>query len=191
MQCNPETQYYLEQNKFQSWPNNVAYDVTVPYISVVERALPWGGGCEPVWYKDDPRVRSCKVLTAIGAHIVPGVLDAVAHYNEKSVGMNQEQREELTNQIATTICTEEPPKDDVDVQRSIILCNARGRNSAKQFVLHLAAPYTWTGEVCAEGAQRIIAGLIKKTGFQSAATAFGHRELLAVWSEKGMCNFPE
>lgn len=191
MQCNPDTQYYLEQNELKSWPNNVAYDVALPFVSVTEKALPWGGACEPIWYQDDSRVRSCKVLTAVGSHMVDGVLQAVEQFNQLSPGMNKEQYEALTNQIGESICQTEPPKDDVDVQRSIIVCNGRGRNSANQFVLHLAAPYTWTGDICAEGALRILNNQIKKTGFQSAATAFGHRELLDVFFEAGVTNRPE
>ena len=191
MQCNPETQYYLEQNELKSWPNNVAYDVAVPFVNVTEKALPWGGACEPIWYQDDARVRNCKVLTAVGSHMIGGVLQAVEQFNQLSPGMSEEERENLTNQIGDQICQTEPPKDDVDVQRSIIVCNGRGRNSAKQFVLHLAAPYTWTGDICAEGAMRILNKQVKKTGFQSAATAFGHRELLDIFFEAGVTNRPE
>jgi len=191
MQCNPDTQYYLEQNQLQSWPNNVAYNVSIPFVNATEQALPWGGACEPIWYQDDERVRSCKVLTAIGPHLIDGVLQAVEQFNQLSPGMDEQAREALTNQIGEQICQTEPPKDDVDVQRSIIVCNGRGRNSANQFILHLAAPYSWTGDICAEGAMRILNGKIKKSGFQSAATAFGHRELLDVFFEAGVTNRPE
>jgi len=191
MQCNPDTQYYLEQNELKSWPNNESYNVTIPFVNLTEQAIPWGGACEPIWYQDDIRVRNCKVLTAVGPHLIDGILEAVEQYNQLSVGMDQPAREALTNQIGDQICQTEPPKDDVDVQRSIIVCNGRGRNSAKQFILFLAAPYTWTGEICAEGALRILNNNIKKTGFQSAATAFGHRELLDVFSEAGFTNRPE
>lgn len=191
MQCNPDTQYYLEQNELLSWPNNKSYPVTVPFVNVVEHALPWGGACEPIWYMNDARVRNCKVLTAVGSHLVDGVLQAVEQFNQLSPGMDEAAKEALTNQIGDQICQTEPPKDDVDVQRSIIVCNGRGRNSAKQFVLHLAAPYTWTGDLCAEGAERLLNGQFKKSGFQSAATAFGHRELLAKFNASGMTNCPE
>ena len=57
--------------------------------------------------------------------------------------------------------------------------------------MNMSAPYTWTGDICAEGAQRLLNGQLKKTGFQSAATAFGHRELLEVFHERGFCNLPD
>jgi hypothetical protein len=70
MVCNDTSQYYLEQNEYRAWPNDVAHDVFVPYRNAKMRAHPWGGGCEPVWLKG--RVRNCKVLTAIGDQISTG-----------------------------------------------------------------------------------------------------------------------
>jgi hypothetical protein len=48
-----------------------------------------------------------------------------------------------------------------------------------------------TGELCAEAAQGILNGQLKKSGFQSAATVFGHRELLKVWHDAGVCSMPD
>ncbi|RRJ83210.1 saccharopine dehydrogenase family protein [Aestuariirhabdus litorea] len=190
MQCNETSQYYLEQNEFKAWPNDQAYQVVVPYRAQPYRALPWGGACEPVWYADHPRVRNCSVLTAIGEHIVDGVLEAIGQFNALSQGMTQEQKEQLTNQIGDQINTGEPPKDDVDVQRSLVVCYGRGRTLTTQFVLNLSAPYSWTGEVCAEAAQRLLEGRVERVGFQSVATAFDYRDLLRCFHAKGYCNLP-
>jgi hypothetical protein len=191
MQCNETSQYYLEQNEFKSWPNDQVFNVTVPGRVQVLRALPWGGACEPIWYMDHPRVRNCSVLTAIGEHIVDGVLQAVEAYKQMSPGMNQEEKEQLTNQIGSQIDTGEPPKDDLDVQRSLVVCHGRGRQISTTFVLNLSAPYTWTGEICAEAAALLLQGELLNPGFQSAATAFGHRRLLETFNELGFCNLPE
>jgi hypothetical protein len=85
----------------------------------------------------------------------------------------------------------EPPKDDIDVQRGVIVCNGQGRQVTTQFVMNLSAPYTWTGDMCAEAAQRLVTNQQKSTGFQSPAKAFGHRELLAVFHRRGFCNLPD
>ncbi len=58
MVCNDTSQYYLEQNEYKAWPNDVAHDVFVPYRNAKLRAHPWGGACEPVWLKG--RVRNCQ-----------------------------------------------------------------------------------------------------------------------------------
>jgi hypothetical protein len=191
MQCNESSQYYLEQNEFKSWPNDQVYQVMVPGRVQVHRALPWGGACEPVWYMDHPQVRNCSVLTAIGEHVIDGVLEAVKVFKQMSPGMSQEEKEQLTNQIGSQIDTGEPPKDDLDVQRSLVVCHGRGRQISTTFVLNLSAPYTWTGEICAEAASLLLQGELLKPGFQSAATAFGHRRLLETFNELGFCNLPE
>ncbi|MCJ7815679.1 MAG: DUF5938 domain-containing protein, partial [Xanthomonadales bacterium] len=77
------------------------------------------------------------------------------------------------------------------VQRSVIVCNGQGRQVTTQFVLNMSAPYTWTGDICAEAAERLLNGQLKNVGFQSAAKAFGHRELLEVFHRGGFCNLPE
>ncbi len=188
MVCNDVSQYYLELNKFVAWPNDQVVQAVVPHRGSTLSAHPWGGACEPIWYKDDPRVRNCKVITAIGEHMVAGIVQAIQAFNAAAPGMTQEQREEFTNQMGNQMDTGEPPKDDVDVQRSVIVCNGQGQQATTQYVMNLSAPYSWTGEMCAEGAQRLLNGQLKQTGFQSAAKAFGHRELITRFHELGYCS---
>ncbi len=191
MSCNNTSQYSLVLDEFQVWANDVFYHVSMPFRNCMVRAHPWGGGAEPVWYKDDDRVRNCSAMVAIGEHLVDSTLAAINEFNERSVGKSQEEREEITNDIAARMEVVEPPVDDIDVQRSMVVCYARGRQTASEFVLHLAAPYSWTGDLSAELAERILNGQLKKAGFQSAATAFGHRELLKVYHEAGICSMPD
>jgi short subunit dehydrogenase-like uncharacterized protein len=189
MVCND--QYYLEQNELKPWPHDMIANVALPHRGRVLRALPWGGACEPVWFQNDPRVRNCSVLTAIGEHIVDGVAQAIDAFNEQARDLPQEQKEAWTNAVGDQMDTGEPPKDDLDVQRSVIVCNGQGRQVTTQFVMNLSAPYTWTGEVCAEAAQRLLDGNLKKAGFQSAAQAFGHRRLLEAFHKDEFCNLAE
>jgi hypothetical protein len=191
MVCNDTSQYYLEQNELKNWPNDVVYQVTVPHRNGVLRALPWGGANEPIWFMEDPRVRNCKVLTAPGDHMIEPVAQAIAAFNEQAAHLSQEEKEAWTNAVGDQMDTGEPPKDDMDVQRSVIVCHGQGRNVTKTFVMNLSAPYTWTGDICAEGAQRLLNGKLKKAGYRSAAQAFGHRELLETFHKLGYCNLPE
>lgn len=188
MICNDTSQYYLEQKEYKAWPNAVTYDVFVPYRSAKMRAHPWGGACEPVWFRNDPRVRNCRVLTAIGEHLIDGILQAIHAFNAAATGLDPAQREALTNQIAGHMSTGEPPKDDLDVQRGVIVACGQGRRVTTRYVMNLSAAYTWTGEICAESAQRLLAGQIRKVGFQSAAQAFGHRELITTFHRLGYCS---
>jgi Family of unknown function (DUF5938)/Saccharopine dehydrogenase NADP binding domain len=190
MQGNPDSQYYLEQGQFVPWAHDRAFSVTLPHLSQPKLALSWGGACEPVWFEMDDRVLNCRVLTAFGDDIVNGVVDVVKKFSEQSIGMTQEEKEVLSNQFGDEMTSEEPPKDDRDIHRTVIVCRGQGRQVTTTFELSLCAPYTFTGEICAEAAQRILAGQLKKPGFQSAAVAFGHRELLECFHELGFTNLP-
>jgi hypothetical protein len=191
MVCNDTSQYYLELNELKTWPNDQVYQVSMPHRNGVLRALPWGGANEPIWFMDDPRVRNCKVLTSIGEHMIDPIAQAIAAFNEQAAHLPQAEKEAWTNAVGDQMDTGEPPKDDLDVQRSVIVCHGQGRQVTKTFVMNLSAPYTWTGDICAEGAERLLNGQLKKPGYQSAAQAFGHRELLETFHKLGYCNLPE
>jgi hypothetical protein len=190
MACNNVSQYYLEQFEYRVWPNDVAYEVHVPHRAAKLRALPWGGACEPVWFKHDPRVRNCRVLTAIGEHLVDGVLQAISAFNEQAAHLPQAEKEAWTNAVGAQMMDHEPPKDDLDVQRSVIVCNGQGRQVTAQCIFNLSAPYSWTGDLCAEATQRLLNGQLLKSGFQSAAQAFGHRQLISEFHRRGYCSLP-
>jgi hypothetical protein len=186
MVCNDTSQYFLEHGDYKAWPNDVAYEVFVPYRHVKMRAHPWGGGCEPVWFKG--RVRNCRVLTVVGDQLIDGILQAIRGFNAQSAGLDQAGREALTNAIGDQINTGEPPQDDVDVQRGVIVVYGQGRTKTARYVMNLSAAYTWTGEICAESAQRILEGRLERPGFQSAAMAFGHRALIRTFNMGGFCS---
>ena len=149
-------------------------------------ALPWGGACEPVWLKG--RVRNCKVLTAIGEHMIGGIMQAIAAFNAQAPGLDQAGREALTNAIGDQISTGEPPKDHPDVQRSVVVVSGQGRLKTTTYAMNLSAPYMFTGEIQAECARLLLDGQLKKPGFQSAATAFDHRQLIRTFNALGYCS---
>lgn len=191
MICNETSQFYVEQGQYKNWPSDVLHDVFVPYRAAKMRAHPWGGACEPVWFKADKRVRNCKVLTHIGDHLIDGIVQALAAFKVQAAHLPSEHREAWTNAVGNKMMDHEPPKDDMDVQRSVIVCHGQGRQVTRTFCFSLAAPYSWTGDLCAEAAQRLLAGQHQAVGFQSAARAFGHRELIAEFHRRGYCNLPE
>ena len=186
MVCNDSTQYYIEQNEFKSWPNDKAYEVFVPYRAAKTLALPWGGACEPVWLKG--RVRNCKVLTAMGEHMIEPIMQAIHAFNAQSAGLDQAGKEALTNAIGDQINTGEPPKDNPDVQRSVVVVSGQGRLKTTTYAMNLSAPYMFTGEIQAECARLILDGQLKRAGFQSAATAFDHRQLIRTFNALGYCS---
>lgn len=184
MACNPD-QFLLQQGRLERWTLALC-PVHAPYRLQTLQAHPWGGACEPVWFRD--RLRNCKVLTHVAEHLVEPISQALAFFKEKSVGLDRAGCEALTNAIADSMNVAEPPKDDPDVQRSCIIVHGQGRTTTSTYVMNLSAPYRFTGEICAESALRLLSGRQLKTGFQSAAAAFGHRELIRTFGGLGYCS---
>jgi hypothetical protein len=158
----------------------------VRYRNAKLRAHPWGGACEPVWLKD--RVGNCKVLTATGEHVIDSVIQSIQAFNENAPGLDQAGRKALPNAIGDHINTVEPPKDNVDVQRGVIVVYGQGRTRTTSYVMNLSAAYTWTGEISAEAAELILTGQLRNPGFQSVATAFDHRQLTRRFNALGYCS---
>ena len=191
MVCNDTAQYFLELNEFKAWAHDKKVMVAAAHRNMLLGAHPWGGGCEPVWYFNDDRVKNCRVLTAIGEHLIDNVIGAIQMFNEQARHLSQEEKEAWTNAVGSQMDSGEPPKDDIDVQRSVVICKGQGRNITKEFILNVSAPYTWTGEICAEASVRLLNNECKNMGFQSAAVAFGHRELIETFHALGFCNLPD
>ena len=193
MVCNE--QLFLDLNEYKAWPWDTLVRVAIPYRGMPLRAFPWGGACEPIWYKDDPRVVNCQVLTAFGEHMADAVKDAMDKFHEEASHLSQEEKEEWTNNygdamFAGAMDADEPPKDDLTAQRSCIIVGGQGQQCTTQWVMNVSAPYTWTGEISAEVAKLLLAGKLEKAGFQSPATAFNHRELIQTFHELGYTNAP-
>ncbi|MCB1676907.1 MAG: saccharopine dehydrogenase NADP-binding domain-containing protein [Halioglobus sp.] len=188
MVCNE--QLYLDLDEYKEWAWDTLVNVNIPYRGMPLRAFPWGGGCEPVWYKNDPRVLNCQVLTAFGEHMVDAVKEAMDRFHAEMGNASQEEKEAWTNDYGAGMSQGEPPKDNPTAQRSCIIVGGQGQQCTSQWVMNLSAPYTWTGEIAAESARLLLAGKLLKPGFQSAATAFNHRELLETFHELGFTNLP-
>ncbi len=186
MICNE--QLYLEGNEYQTWAWDTLLDVSMPYRNRTVRAFPWGGACEPIWLKEDPRVQNCTVLTAFPPAMVDGIAAAIDKFREEAYHLPQEEREAWTNAMGDIMSQGEPEKDTKEVQRSVIVCNGQGNRVTTQFVMNLSAPYTWTGEIQAETTRLILEGKLLKPGFQSVAKAFDYRQLIDTFYELGYCS---
>ena len=86
-----------------------------------------------------------------------------------NTGMGQEEKEQLINQYGSEMTSSEPDKDDFELFRTVIVCHGQGQQITRTLLLSCAAPYTFTGEICAEGAERILSGKLKEVGFQSCS----------------------
>jgi len=180
-------QYFLEHNELVMWPYATSYDIAIPGMSRIMKSLPWGGGGETVWFDTDDRVRNVTTLTAFkNIEMFGAVLNVLKEFEEKYRHLPSEEQEEITNQIGGTIVSEEPAREELDKNRCVIVCHGRGNMTSCSIVLRGTSPYIQTGRLAATAVQRIQCGKLKKTGFASAAEAFGARVLLASLAEEGL-----
>ena len=185
MCCQP--QYKLEHNELVAWPEAKAYETTVPGFHQHLLALPWSGGCEPIWYEEDERVRNVSVLTAFtNRPMMEMVVGKVEEFSALAPNLSDAEQEELTNRWGDEICSTEPPREIEEINRVVISCWARGNTRGKNYAFFTTCGYLATGVLVAEVTERLLAGKHRQVGFAAAPHAVGHRELIAALEEEGL-----
>ena len=188
MCCQPQLK--LEYNELVAWPEATAYEVTVPGHHQHLLALPWSGGCEPVWYKDDERVLNCSVLTAFtNRPMMELVVAKMKEFAAAAPNLSEQEKEDLTNKWGEEICSTEPPREIENFNRVMISVWARGNTVGKNLAFFSTCGYLQTGVLAAEMAERLLQGKNRTVGFTAAAHCLGHREIIAAMAEEGFMAF--
>ncbi len=179
-------QHHLSNGELVMWPYATSYDVTVPGEVKTFTALPWSGGGEPLWYRDDPRVRNCSVLVSFrNQQMFAAVFGLLQKFEAECRQLPHAEREATTNAWGAGITTAEPPRENPKLNRCILACHGRGDTASVTVLLRGNSPYAQTGVFGAEAARRVLRGQLLETGFVSAVQAFGARQLLAAQAEEG------
>lgn len=185
MCCQPQLK--LVNGAFVEWPPATTFAAVAPGTHEVLTCLPWSGGAEPVWYESHPTVRNCKVLVSFGS---PEHMERTAaltrEFRAKWADKSAEEQERATNEMGHAMTTQEPPRDDPAISRTIVSCHGRGERAHASAVLWGVRGYDQTGHIGAVVLQRVLAGKLLAHGFQSPSGAFGGRALLRDWSESGL-----
>jgi hypothetical protein len=179
-------QHHLKNDVLEVWPHATSYDVLIPGEHQIYKALPWGGGGEPAWYRSDDRVNTCSVLVAFRRReVMDWVVGRMQEWHESLRHLPRDQQEEATNSWGRGMVTEEPPREVPALNRSTISCFGRGDVAGANIVLRGNCPYIQAGVWAAESVRRILTGHLRAVGFVSPCRAFGHRELAAATAECG------
>lgn len=179
-------QCYLQNGALLPWPEAYSCPIALPGMHAVLNALPWGGGGEPIWYEHDRRVRNCSVLVAFrNQAIVDAVLGLLREFHAKHRDKPEAEREAITNAMGNSLVSQEPDRENPDVNRSIISCHGRGNVDSVSVVLRGNSPYIQTGVIAAEACARILRGDYCATGFTSVGVSIGARRFIAANAERG------
>jgi short subunit dehydrogenase-like uncharacterized protein len=183
--------YYLENNKYQEWPSNTQFEVVVPGQHQSAIALPWGGTSHPVWFKNDPRVATCKVQGGVFAReVMQSVIATQKMFDDNIRPLPPAQQEEELGKIAASIQAAMPPRENPRVNTSIDSVYASGALGRAHCVIHGNCNYKQTGLLQAYAAYSLLQTPPRRAGFASACQAFGHRELLGILKTFGLVMEP-
>lgn len=178
--------YYLKGGELVQWPWATAYDVVVPGVHRVLKAMPWGGAGEPVWYHGDARVKNCQVLFSLGNQdMMMVVLGILQQFEKEHRQLDAAAQEQVTNAIGQQITQVEPPRETPEVHRALVSCQARGNTQSASVIIRGSCAYSQTGVFAAEAAQRVLGKQLKAVGFGSGARILGARQLLAAQADEG------
>ena len=171
-------QYMLVNGQLGTWPEAATIQVAVPHTHEVLRALPWGGGCEPIWYEGDRRVRNLRVCVAFpNSPMIDWIVGRMQEFARVAKTLSPEQQEDLTNEWGRQIAST-PPRENEDVNRCVISVRARGRLAGHNLTYYATSPYLQTGLMMAAAVEAVLAGNAASVGFASPAAAFGHRTII-------------
>ncbi len=150
-------------------------------------ALPWSGTSLPVYFENDPRVRSC--ISCVGFY------DNDAMKMVHSLGQKWEAeykhlppaaQDEVIKQIVAATTPSMPPRERTTLVRMVDTAIGRGQLSAVRATVHGTTAYIATGALQTAAAIKLLDGDTKKVGFASGSKAFGHRYLLGFLEERGL-----
>lgn len=179
--------HYLWENRLVLHEPQTSYNVVTPDFLEPVFCLPWGGTSLPVYFDNDPRVRSC--VSAVGFYDTK-VMRAVHAFGEKWESeykhLTREQQDEIINGIVQSTTPTMPPRERSTLQRTVDFAIGRGNLSAVRATVHGQTPYISTGALHAAAAVKLLDNDTAKTGFASASKAFGHRYLLGFLEERGL-----
>jgi short subunit dehydrogenase-like uncharacterized protein len=183
--------FYLEGDEFHKWSPEAAFEVAIPGKHETGLALPWGGSSLPVWFKDDPRVATCKVVGGVfDRTFMEEVVATMKLVQEQVATLPVDQQEEALAKVASSVQSGMPPRENPRINTSLDSVYASGPLARLHCVLHGNRNYTQTGLLQAYAAYSLLQQPPFRTGFASPCQAFGHRTLLGVLRSFGLVMEP-
>lgn len=184
--------FYLEDNVLKKYPGVVTQDIAVPGTGQVLTGTNWGGTAMPVFFRDDRRVRNCKMVVAMQNQTIwKRTVDLERLFKVALQWLPEEKLYPVLNQMASGMTATSPPRENRQIQRSVDWCSGRGNLASARVVIHAVTGYQMTGLVQAYVAMRLLGTEFNGAGFRSAAQLVGHRELMGVVESYGFARIIE
>ncbi|KVA00317.1 hypothetical protein WI40_09485 [Burkholderia ubonensis] len=186
--------YYLQDNVLKKYDGIVQQDMVVPGTAYVVPGLQWGGTALPVFFRDDRRVRNCRMFVAMRndkGDIPQRVRAAERMFKVMFQWLPEDKLHPVLDRVAASMTPTTPPRENRQVHRSIDWCIGRGNNVTARTVIHGTSGYQITGLLQAYAAMRLIGNTFSGVGFRSPAQLLGHRELMGALEAYGLARVTE
>lgn len=184
--------YHLEQNEYVPFdPAQGLVPLIVPGQHELAQSLPWGGTSHPVWFKNDPRVATCKAQGGVfNAALMQNVPVIVADALEATKDMTPAERDDALDAVAAQVMNSMPPRENPRLNKSLDSVHASGPLGRAHVVIHGNNNYQQTGLLQAYAAYSLLQQAPRRVGLASGCQAFGHRELEGVLRTFGFISAP-
>ncbi|MHC8380923.1 saccharopine dehydrogenase family protein [Pseudomonas sp. LB3P14] len=178
---------YLWDKKLVAHPVDASFLIPSPHFMQPVFALPWGGTSLPIYFENDPRVRSC--VSCVGFYD-NDAMKMVHSLNQKWQAeykhLPPEAQDEVLKDIVQATTPAMPPRERTTLMRTVDTAIGRGQLSAVRAEVFGTTAYIATGALQVAGVIKLLDGDTAKVGFASGSKAFGHRYLLGFCEERGL-----
>ncbi|MGY2491276.1 saccharopine dehydrogenase family protein [Cupriavidus sp. CP313] len=178
---------YLWDKKLQLHAADASFTVTAPEFLQPVFCLPWGGTSLPVYFEQDPRVRSCESFVGFYDNNAMRMVHAFGQkWEAEYKDLPREQQDAVLKQLVESTTPSMPARERTTLQRTVDVAVGRGQLAAVRSTVYGITPYISTGAVQTACALKLIDGETAKVGFASGSKAFGHRYLLGFLEQRGL-----
>jgi short subunit dehydrogenase-like uncharacterized protein len=180
-------QCYLWEKKLVPHAVDASFSIGSPDFMQPVFALPWGGTSLPVYFENDPRVRSCVSCVGFYDNNVMQTVHAIGQkWEAEYKNLPAEHQDAVIKQLVDSTTPSMPPRERTTTVRMVDTAIGRGQLSAVRATVHGTTAYIATGALQTAAAIKLLDGDTSKVGFASGSKAFGHRYLLGFLEERGL-----
>lgn len=178
---------YLWEKQLVAHPVGASFNVVSPHFMQPVFALPWSGTSLPVYFQNDPRVRSCVSCVGFYDNDAMKMVHSLgqrweAEYKQLSV----EEQDRVLKGIVEATTPSMPPRERTTLVRTVDTAIGRGQLSAVRAEVLGTTAYIATGALQVAGVIKLLDGETARVGFASGSKAFGHRYLLGFLEARGL-----
>lgn len=180
-------QCYLWEKKLVPHAFDASFNIVSPHFMQPIFSIPWGGTSLPVYFENDPRVRSCVSCVGFYDNDVMKTVHRLAYkWEEEFKDLPSVHQDAVIKSLVDSTTPSMPPRERTTNMRMVDTAIGRGQLSAVRAEVLGTTAYISTGALQTAAAIKLLEGDTAKVGFASGSKAFGHRYLLGFLEERGL-----